>query len=100
MLQFPRTEELRRTFNPNNLVTFSGYGTVYPTGTFTSRWGKLQIDDVGGLLGPDNQSLKVGAPADTATRPLIGPGWKLELAPGWTIRPGLRAGDFEVAPEN
>jgi hypothetical protein len=99
VLEFPRTEELRRTFNPNNLVTFGDYGTVYPTGTFTSRWGKLQIDDVGGLLGSDNQSLKVSAPADPTARPLIGPGWKLDLANGWTVRPGSRAGDLEVAPE-
>jgi hypothetical protein len=99
VLQFPRTEELRRTFNPNNLVTFGDYGTVYPTGTFTSRWGKLQIDDVGGLLSSDNQSLKVSAPADPTARPLIGPGWKLDLANGWTVRPGSRAGDLEVAPE-
>jgi hypothetical protein len=99
VLQFPRAEELRRAFNPNNLVTFGSYGTVYPTGTFTSRWGKLQIDDVGGLLAPDNQSLRVSAPSDATVRPLIGPGWKLELAPGWTVRPASRAGDFEVAPE-
>jgi hypothetical protein len=54
---------------------------------------------VGGLLAPDNQSLRVSAPSDATVRPLIGPGWKLELAPGWTVRPASRAGDFEVAPE-
>ena len=69
VLQFPQTEELRRTFNPNNLVTLGSNGTVYPTGTFTSRWGRLQIDDVGGLLGPDNQSLRVTAPTDATARP-------------------------------
>lgn len=98
-LRFPRTEELRRTFNPNNLVTLGNSGTVYPTGTFTSRWGKLQIDDVGGLLSPDNQSIRVTAPDDVTARPLAGPGWQLELAPGWTVRPGARPGDFEVVPE-
>lgn len=97
VLQFPRSAGLQRTFNPNNLVTLAGSGTVYPTGTFTSEWGKLQIDDVGGLLAPDNQSLRVAAPIDAKARPLVGPGWTLVLAPGWTVRPGARAGDFDVA---
>lgn len=62
VLLFPRTEELRRTFNPSTLVTFGDNGTVYPAGTFTSRWGRLQIDDTGGLLAPDNQSLRPPIP--------------------------------------
>jgi hypothetical protein len=99
VLEFPKTVELRRTFNPNNLVPLGEIGTVYPTGTFVSRWGKLQIDDVGGLLSPDNQSLRVSAPTDPQARPLVGPGWRLELAPGWTIRPGPVKGNFVVSPE-
>lgn len=99
VLLFPRTEELRRSFNPNNLVPLGDSGTVYPTGTFVSRWGKLQIDDVGGLLATDNQTLRVSAPAELSARPLSGPGWRLELAPGWTVRPGTIAGSFVVVPE-
>ena len=37
--EFPKTEELRRSFNPNNLVSLGANGTVYSTGTFSSRWG-------------------------------------------------------------
>jgi len=96
-LQFPKTEELYRSFNPYNLVSLGEQGTVYPTGTFTSRWGKLHVEDVGALLSADNQSLRVVAPKDGASR--TGPGWKLELAPGWTIRTASRPGDFEVAPQ-
>jgi hypothetical protein len=99
VLEFPKTEELRRSFKPNNLVPLDDKGTVYPTGTFVSRWGRLQIDDLGGLLGPDNQSLRVSAPADPSARPLIGPVWRLELAPGWTVRPGVKTGNFVVTPE-
>jgi hypothetical protein len=98
-LRFPRAEELRRSFNPNNLITFGDNGTVYPSGTFTSRWGRLQIDDVGALLSPDNQSIRIVAPSDVTARPLVGPGWRLELAPGWTVRPASRAGDFDVVAE-
>jgi len=93
-LQFPKTEELYRTFDPYNLVSLGEHGTVYPTGTFTSRWGKLRVEDVGALMSPDNQSLRVVAPKDAASR--TGPGWKLELAPGWTIRRAIHPGDFEV----
>ncbi len=97
-LRFPRTEELQRSFNPNNLVTMGDAGTVYPTGTFTSRWGRLQVDYVGALLAPDNQSLRVAAPSDASAKPLTGPGWKLDIAPGWTIRPVSQTGSFEVVP--
>lgn len=98
-LSFPRTQELRRSFNPNNLVTLGDHGTVYPTGTFMSRWGRLQVDDVGALLSPDNQALRVAAPDDPGARPLVGPGWRLELAPGWTVQTASMAGSFEVVPE-
>jgi hypothetical protein len=97
-LRFPRTAELQRSFNPNNLVTMGDSGTVYPTGTFTSRWGRLEVDDVGALLAPDNQSLRVSAPADVSARPLAGPGWKLELAEGWTVRKVPQTTSFEVVP--
>lgn len=93
ILIFPKTQELYRTFDPNNLVSMGEYGTVYPTGTFTSRWGKLQVED-GALLSPDNQTVRVAAPKDAEAR--TGPGWKLELAPGWKLRPAARAGDFEI----
>jgi hypothetical protein len=99
VLEFPRDEELRRSFNPNNLVPLDDKGTVYPTGTFAAIWGRLEINEVGGLLAPDNQALRVTAPAEPSVHPLTGPGWKLELAPGWTVRPAGKAGDFIVARE-
>jgi len=99
VLEFPKTEELRRSFNPNNLVPLGESGTVYPTGTFVSRWGTLQIDDVGALLSSDKQSLRVTAPFDAQARPLVGPGWRLDLTPGWTIRAAGKPGDFVLAPE-
>jgi hypothetical protein len=101
VLTFPATAELYRTFNPNNLVSLGESGTVYPTGTFTSRWGKLEVDGTGAgaLLAPDNQLVRVPAPGNPDARPLEGPGWRLELAPEWTVRPGARPGDYEVVPK-
>ena len=71
---------------------------MYPTGTFAAQWGKLKVDDVGALVSPDNQSLVISAPANVQARPLHGPGWELELAPGWTLRPGSRADDYVISP--
>jgi hypothetical protein len=50
----------------------SGAGTVYPAGTFTSKWGKLQVDGVG--AGSSN--------------------W----LPAETIRPVSETANFEVMP--
>ncbi len=102
-LEFPPTEELSTrlsiTTKLGDPVTLGNHGIVYPTGTFVSRWGTLHVDDVGALMSPDGKSLRVVAPADTEARPLVGPGWRLELAPGWTIRAAAKAGSFRLAPE-
>lgn len=98
IMEFPKAGALRRNFNPGSLVPFPPHGTYYPTGTFAANWGKLQVDDGGALLAPDNQSLRVPAPIDPDTRPVRGSGWVLYLAPGWTIRPSERAGTFMVVP--
>jgi hypothetical protein len=100
VLHFRKEGAWYRTFNPNNLMSLGDLGTVYPTGAFTSDWGKLELDGTGpgALVAPDTFSGSVPAPTNAEARPLRGPGWSLELAPGWTLRPGPRPGDFEIAP--
>ena len=96
-LRFQERKDLYRTFNPHELVPFGSEGTYYPTGTFTSAWGKLTVTG-GAILAPNNMSVRVAAPAaaHAAARPLKGPGWTLLLAPGWTLRAVVgRAGSFE-----
>ena len=96
-LSFPKTPSLYRNFNPYALVPFGAQGTFYPTGAFRAEWGTLKVESVGAILSSDNMSVRVAAPADAQGRPVKGPGWTLELAPGWTIRPvSGRAGSFEV----
>jgi hypothetical protein len=51
------------------------------------------------LRASDGSTLTVPAPADASGRVLSGPGWRLELAPGWVVRPGARPGDLQVVPE-
>jgi hypothetical protein len=99
-LTFLPSGELYRTFDPNELVPFGVQGTYYPTGTFTSSWGKLHVESVGAVLSSDNMSVRVVAPADLHAKPILGPGWSLELASGWMVRPvANRSGSFEVVPE-
>ncbi len=52
-------------------------------------------------MAPDNRSIRVPPPADPlpdmrGARPVSGPGWVLQLAPGWTIQPSSRLGSFVV----
>jgi hypothetical protein len=91
---------LGRNFNPQTLVGFDIRNTVYPTGTFNSVWGKLEVTNGGALLSNDQATLRVSAPGTTPTadaRTLRGNGWTLELAPGWQVRPALdRPGSYMV----
>ena len=95
-LRFPERPDLSRSFNPNELVPFGEHGTYYPTGTFRADWGKLSVTE-GAVLALNNRSVRVAAPKDPKVRPLMGPGWTLELAPGWTIRP-IAGGSFDAVP--
>lgn len=88
---------LRRAFDPNTLMAMPPEGTVYPTGSFSAEWGSLDVTAGGALVASDYRTLRVPAPADTAGRTIHGEGWTLELAPGWSIRPGPRPGDLTVA---
>ncbi len=95
-LDFPTASEMMRNFNPQTLVPFPPHGTFYPTGIFSASWGKLEVESGGALVAPDNRSVRVPAPIDENARPVRGAGWVLDLAPGWTIRPSGRAGNFAV----
>ena len=81
-----RQERLSRSFNPNNLLPLGEEGTIFPTGTFSAPWGKLDVRE-GVLVAPGFGTVRV---------PLAGRGWTLEPASGWVIRPGARPGDLEL----
>ncbi len=97
-LDFPQSPEMYRNFNPQILVPFPPHGTFYPSGTFTARWGKLQVESGGALVAPDNRSLRLSAPLDIRARPVRGDGWILQLAPGWTIRRSGGTDNYVVVP--
>ncbi len=91
---------LGRVFNPQMLVGFDIRNTIYPTGTFNSVWGKLEVTNGGALLSNDQATLRVRAPSSAPAadaRTVRGDGWTLELAPGWSIAPAPgRAGSYIV----
>jgi len=47
----------------------------------------------------DGNTLTVPAPATLEGTTLSGDGWRVTLAPGWVVRRGPRAGDFQVVRE-
>jgi hypothetical protein len=96
ILILPLGDGVQYSFNPNNVVTLDGVGTVYPTMRVSDAWGVLEVTD-GALLVRDNGRVirvQVPAPSGLDARPLKGEGWTLELKEGWKLAPGDRPGDF------
>jgi hypothetical protein len=83
------------SFNPSTLVSLGDASTVYPTFHATAEWGMLDVTD-GVLIPTDFSRVTVAAPNDTQGPHLEGPGWTLELAAGWRVVPGTKAGSYTV----
>ena len=83
------------SFDPNRVIGLDDIGTIRSGATITDQWGKLTAE--GDLLLDKNWSFAIvpmTAPADAAL--LKGDGWTLELADGWSLVPGKRAGDWTL----
>lgn len=97
VLVIPVTHSFNYTFNPNNLASLDGVGTIYPTLRATDDWGILNVTD-GALMirGAQGQATRVyvAAPVDTKGGPIKGDGWTLELNAGWIVEAGERKGDY------
>lgn len=96
VLLLPRvSDKFNVSFNPNELVPLGEAGSVYPTMQVSDAWGKLVAKE--GVLMPANFSCAtVVAPANPAGAHVTGPGWTLDLAPGWHVVPGEKSGSFTV----
>lgn len=92
-LQTPRISNLN--FNPSNTESIDDVGVYHPTASYAGTWGRLTVT-AGSLRAHDRAWAKVPAPADPKARPLSGPGWMLELSPGWTICAAQPTGSFVV----
>lgn len=86
-------DNMKFTFDVNNLFPPPPYGTVYPTTQIIDTWGVLTVS--GGTLLDNNWSgVAVAAPSHAR---LTGRGWTLKLNPGWAMRPDKRKGDLIIA---
>jgi hypothetical protein len=91
-------QHMKIEFDPRNVLVLEGHGTVYPHLRVVDAWGVLEAND-GALVASDFSAATVAAPtAPPTARALTGPGWQLQLAAGWQVVPGERAGDLTVAP--
>jgi hypothetical protein len=94
-LLLPKAGKFEFSFNPSTLVSLGDAGTVYPTFHVVSGWGVLDVK-AGALVPTDFTRATVAAPKEIKGPHVEGPGWTLDLAPGWSIVAGPRAGDYTV----
>ena len=85
------------TFNPSNIKSFEGHGTVYPTMKMTDLWGSLGVNGGMALINNNWSGVRVSA-KNLKIKPDIieGEGWTLKLSPGWMAVSGERLGDLEI----
>ncbi len=96
----PATDQLNYGFDPNDVVSMDENTSAYTTLRASDTWGVLEVTD-GALIVREQGKLSrvvVKSPKDAAgkTGEITGNGWKLTLAPGWSIAAGARPGDFTV----
>ena len=85
------------SFGSAGITTIPGEGTVYSSYRTKADWGTLEASAV--LVDMDRGKLTVPAPAVVEGKTLKGDGWTLAIEDGWVIRPGPRAGDFQLVRE-
>ena len=74
---------------PDVGIVFMDYRSTPPWGSVTATGGVLVLTK-GGLM-------HLTTPFQTSGSTLSGKGWTITLAAGWTVHPGKRPGDFEIA---
>lgn len=95
--------ERRLMYNPNTVVSLGDEGNVYPGSILIGPWGRLTLDEGAALATPDRDRARVAAPEVLEPGPdgaVNGPGWILQLEPGWRLVPGARRGDFRLEPDS
>jgi hypothetical protein len=75
-------------FDPNQVTPVDGLGSYYAVLTLRDVWGEVRASE-GALISSDFQQAVLPEPDGTG---LAGPGWRLDLAPGYLPSPGDAAG--------
>lgn len=93
------SDDVRYSYDPNNVIGIDASNTVYPTMRMVDAWGVLTVTNGAWLERAATGELvraRVPAPTNLSARPLQGEGWSLELANGWDVSPGKRAGELTL----
>jgi hypothetical protein len=98
-LTIPAASKFNYSFDPNGATPLQNVGTVFESSRVTDDWGVLDVSSGGVLMRRNNGLIKAVVlstlPAGDAP-PISGDGWKLDLAPGWSVVRGARSGDWTV----
>jgi hypothetical protein len=83
------------SFNAVGATPIPGVGTVYFSQYRTKgKWGTLEATN--GVLISDDGKRRLPGPVRIDGATLTGDGWTVTVAPGWTVRPGPRSGDYQI----
>lgn len=95
-----RLEKMSISYNPREVASFEGHGSVYGTLQISDLWGTLKVEGGAALVSKDFKAVFVPASADTTAEHLAGKGWTVTLAKGYTLAPNpAKAGSFVVVPK-
>ncbi len=93
------SDDVKYSYDPNNVIGIDASNTIYPTMRLVDVWGVLTVTNGAWLERAATGNLiraRIPAPSDLSARPLKGEGWSLELTNGWEVVPGERAGDVNI----
>jgi hypothetical protein len=100
VLSLPFSDQVQVSFDPNGVVPLDDNTTAYPALHVSDAWGILDISHGALMVREQGKFARVvvEAPKDAEGKSgeIDQNGWKLSLAPGWTIKKGTRPGDFTV----
>lgn len=83
------------TFNAVGATPIPGVGTVYFSRYRTKgEWGTLEATN--GVLISEEGRRRLPGPVRIEGANISGDGWTVTVAPGWTVRPGPRSGDYQI----
>ena len=92
-----RLARMKITFNPREVSSFAGHGSVYGTVELSDDWGTLEVVSGAALVSPDFKTVTVPAAPRTGPEHPEGIAWKVRLAEGYTLVPDPASpGSFAV----